>query len=86
MTALARLELPSAETNEKPDEVLIHVRFHPNADISSIDKCPEHVSSRDWFNRLREAVPETYQVLAGGRGFFRLPRSRFEAILGQSAR
>ena len=86
MTAQARLKTPSAETDKKPDEVLIHVRFHPNADIFSIDKCPEQVSSRDWFNRLREAAPETYQVLAGGRGFFRIPRSRFEAIVSQSAK
>jgi len=86
MTAQARLKTPTAETDEKPDDVLIHVRFHPNADIFSIDKCPEHVSSRDWFNRLREAAPETYQVLAGGRGFFRIPRSRFGVILSQSAK
>jgi hypothetical protein len=86
MTALAKLKTPLVEPDQKPDNVLIHVRFHPNAEIFTIDKCPEHVSSRDWFNRLREGAPETYQVLAGGRGFFRIPSPRFEAILSQGVK
>ena len=80
MTVLARLKPPSAPNEEKADEVLVHVRFHPNAEISTIDARPEHLSSQEWFKRLTEAASQHYQVLAGGRGFFRIPRSTFEAI------
>lgn len=80
MTVLAKLEAPAAVEEEKPDEVLVHVRFHPNAEIFSIDARPDHLSPRDWHRRLCEAAPQHYQALAGGRGFFRIPRSSFEAI------
>ena len=86
MTALAKLKPPTTLSEEKPDEVLVHVRFHPNAEVFSIDGRPEHLSPRDWFHRLCEAAPEHYQVLAGGRGFFRIPRSRFDSILSQGAK
>lgn len=76
-----------AETKaaRQPDNVLIHVRFLPSADIFSIDALPEGVSPRDWFNRLYMGVPQHYQTLAGGRGFFRIPRLAFEALAGQAA-
>lgn len=64
-----------------PDNVLVHVRFYPNGVIGSISERPETLSEREWFERLLNRASECYQVLAGGRGFFRIPRPHFEAIL-----
>ncbi len=83
--ALARVRTveDGAERGERAqaDEVLVHVRFHPNAEISSIGEKPEKLSASEWFKHLLETASPHYQVLAGGRGFFRIPRSNFEAIL-----
>ena len=81
MTALAKLKTPSVENDANPEEVLIHVRFHRDGEVSSIDGCPERVSPRDWFNRLSAMASQHYEVFAGGRGLFRLPRGLFEAML-----
>jgi len=76
----------AAHCNEgKSDDVLIHVRFHPNSHVNTIDRCPAHLSPQDWFYLLCYAAPQQYQVFAGGRGFFRMQRGHFEAILSQSA-
>jgi hypothetical protein len=77
--------LPAGRGEAKCDDVLIHVRFHPNAEVNTIDQCPEHLSRDDWYYRLRIALPQNYQVFAGGRGFFRMERSCFEAALSESA-
>jgi hypothetical protein len=83
--AQARIRLVDDDAeNRQPavaDEVLVHVRFHPNAEISSIGEKPDHLSADEWFKRLLDAASPYYQVLAGGRGFFRIPRSSFEAVL-----
>jgi hypothetical protein len=83
--ALARVR-PSEDDAERSqpaqaDEVLVHVRFHPNAEISSIGEKPENLSAGAWFKHLLNTASPHYQVLAGGRGFFRIPRSSFETIL-----
>ena len=62
------------------EEVLVHVRFHPNADIASIGEKPESLRADEWYKRLLDAASPYYQVLAGGRGFFRVPRSIFKTI------
>ena len=64
-----------------PDEVLVHVRFHPNAEIFSIGEKPDRLSEREWFKYLLDTASPYYQVFAGGRGFFRIPRASFETIL-----
>ena len=68
-------------TSAEADVVLVHVRFHPNAEISSIGEKPENLSAGAWFKHLLNTASPHYQVLAGGRGFFRIPRSSFETIL-----
>jgi hypothetical protein len=80
MSAVAKHAAPAAPTDARPDEVLIHVRFYPNGEISTIDACPDQLSSRAWFERLGSAATRHYQTLAGGRGFFRIPRSTFDSI------
>lgn len=81
MNALAKIV--QSQTERQPDDVLIHVRFQPNAEIFTIDAKPEELSPRDWFNRLYMGVPQHYQTLANGRGFFRIPRMTFEALLSK---
>jgi hypothetical protein len=68
-------------TSAEADVVLVHVRFHPNAAISTIDDKPESLSAGDWFKLLLDAASPHYQAFAGGRGFFRIPRSNFETII-----
>jgi hypothetical protein len=67
--------------NAAEDNVLVHVRYYANGGIGSIGEKPEGLGEREWLDRLLAGAPEYYQVLAGGRGFFRIPRSRFTAIL-----
>jgi len=80
MSALAKLATPAADDLEKPEEVLIHVRYAPNAEIVTIDKRPDHLSSRAWLDLLLAGASQHYQILAGGRGFFRIPVATFQAI------
>jgi len=62
-------------------DVLIHVRFFPNSEINSIGEKPAHLSAKEWYERLLDMARPHYQTFAGGRGFFRIPRDRFDAIL-----
>jgi hypothetical protein len=86
MSALAQKVILSTEQPEaKIEEVLIHVRYSPNAEIFFIDALPANSKPRDWLNRLLAEASDCYQTLAGGRGFFRIPRARFDAIAAQAA-
>ncbi len=62
------------------DEVLIHVRFHPNAEVWTIDSCPEGVSPKAWYERLLAGASSYYQTLSNGRGFFRIPSTTFAGL------
>jgi hypothetical protein len=75
--------LRPAGQSKPDDDVLIHVRFHPNAAVFMIDKRPEHLTPGDWLARLWEAAPSHYLGLSGGRGFFRIPRNTFDAIVSR---
>lgn len=61
-------------------EVIIHVRFHPNGRVNTVNHRPESVSPQDWFDLLCRAAPSSYQALAGGRGVFRIPSNQLDAI------
>jgi hypothetical protein len=75
---------PVSNTQEKEDDVLIHVRYHPNADVYMIDACPKHLTPQQWLGVLWTEAPSQYLGLSGGRGFFRIPRSAYEAILSKA--
>ncbi|MFG1419059.1 hypothetical protein V5F38_12270 [Xanthobacter sp. V0B-10] len=62
------------------EDVLIHVRFQPNAEVWTIDNCPEGVSPKAWYERLLAGAASYYQALANGRGFFRIPAATFAGI------
>ncbi|MFG1302110.1 hypothetical protein V5F49_20180 [Xanthobacter sp. V3C-3] len=69
-----------AQTAEAPADVLIHVRFNPNAEVFTIDRQPEGVSAKAWFERLYTAASPYYRTLANGRGFFRIPAPVFAGL------
>ncbi len=81
MSALARLRVADVpHDHEQEEDVLLHVRFAPNAEISTIDRRPPDLTAREWYERLLKAASQHYATFAGGRGFFRIPRSTFDAI------
>jgi len=82
MSALAKLAVVPfpASPEKKPDEVLVHIRFYPNSEVATIDGRPDQLTAREWFERLHAAASRHYQTFAGGRGFFRIPRSTYNAI------
>ncbi|MDI4664239.1 hypothetical protein K9U40_07820 [Xanthobacter autotrophicus] len=81
MSALAkRIELPVESPVQKADDVLIHVRFNPNADVFTIDRLPEGVAPKAWFERLYLGAAPYYRTMANGRGFFRIPAEVFATI------
>jgi hypothetical protein len=82
MSALAKRVVEDV-SEEQEHDVIIHVRFHPNADIATIDERPQHLSNHDWYTRLCEGASAHYRALAGGRGFFRIPGSTFNAIVSK---
>jgi hypothetical protein len=77
-------EVIDAEVTRAEPEVLVHVRFHPNADVAMIGEQPEYVSPQAWFNLLSKGALDYYRALAGGRGFFRIPKSTFDAIAAKA--
>lgn len=87
MSALAKVKIveegvasAALAVVKAPANVLIHVRFQPNAEIFTIDGLPQGVSQKAWFERLYMTFSQHYRTLANGRGFFRIPRDAFEAL------
>ena len=64
------------------DSITLHVRFAPDGTVAEISERPVGLTPQQWFDKLSEAIGmKAYQTFAGGRGFFRIPRPCFEAIL-----
>ncbi|MFG1345228.1 hypothetical protein V5F59_10070 [Xanthobacter autotrophicus DSM 431] len=82
MSALAkRVELPIEEAPaQKVDDVIVHVRFSPNGDIFTIDRLPEGVSPKAWYEKLYLNATPYYRTFSNGRGFFRIPAEVFAAL------
>ncbi len=66
-------------------QVMIHVRFAPNGQVTEISERPTTISAQDWFNRLSDRVGTNYQPLSGGRGLFRLSPDEVEALKAAAA-
>lgn len=62
------------------NDVLIHVRFQPNAEVWTIDGCPQGVTPAAWYERLVSGAANYYSALSNGRGFFRIPAATFAGI------
>jgi hypothetical protein len=80
MSAQAQRRAADVPHEDKHDDVFIHVRFAPNAEVVTIDQLPPGLTGREWLERLTKAASQHYATFAGGRGFFRIPRSTFEGI------
>ena len=61
-------------------QVMIHVRFSPDGNVTEIGERPGDVTPQAWFNRLSQRAASGYQVLSGGRGVYRLARSELNAV------
>jgi hypothetical protein len=61
------------------DEVIIHVRFHPDSRVWEIAECPNALDKEQWFKLLCARFGSKFQTRAGGRGFFRIARLELES-------
>lgn len=62
-------------------DVLIHVRHLPSGEVLMIDKCPPQLTAQEWRDLLLREASDHYQAFVGARGFFRLPRRVYDAIV-----
>lgn len=84
--ATARLQpVDDTAASTSMTDVLVHVRYSPDGEIFSIGEKPERLSPKQWLQHLLATASPHYQTLAGGRGFFRIPRDTFEALAGRLA-
>ena len=60
-------------------DVILHVRFHPDARVWEIAERPQDLDKEEWFKVLCARFGSKYETRAGGRGFFRLSRAELEA-------
>ncbi|PNG27347.1 hypothetical protein CR492_03555 [Methylocella silvestris] len=67
-------------------DVIVNVRFFPDGAVNTIDNRPVDMSAQAWFHLLCRMAPNYFQALAGGRGHYRIPFERFQAILDQTAK
>ena len=65
-------------------DVIIHVRFAPNAAVVEIGERPAELSPQDWFFFLSDKAANAYQALSGGRGVFRLTRGEVDRLKAES--
>jgi len=61
------------------DDVIIHVRFHPDSRVWEIAERPAALDKEQWFKLLCARFGAKYQTRAGGRGFFRISKVELEA-------
>lgn len=61
-------------------QVMIHVRFAPDATVTEIGERPATATPQQWFNLLSDKAAAGYQALSGGRGVFRLDAAQLEAL------
>ncbi len=62
------------------EEVLIHVRFAPDGEVTDIGERPAGAAPQTWFNQLAVKFGEAYQPLSGGRGLFRVARDEVDSL------
>jgi hypothetical protein len=70
----------SAEVAKEAMDCLIHLRFQPDGTVIEIGERPASVAAQTWFNYLSRNTHNCYQALSGGRGLFRLPRLKVDAL------
>lgn len=78
---MLKLVKSDEQNNKSGDDVLIHVRYLPSGAVMMIDKCPAHLTAQEWRDLLLTEAPGHYQTFVGSRGFFRLPRNVYNALV-----
>jgi hypothetical protein len=66
-------------------EVILHVRFRPDAHVWEIAERPEGLDKEEWYRLLCARAGDRYQTRIGGRGFFRLSRAELDSLKAQAA-
>ncbi len=61
------------------DEVILHVRFHPDSRVWEIAERPDTLDRDQWFKLLSARFGSRFQTRAGARGFFRISRTELES-------
>jgi hypothetical protein len=61
------------------DDVILHVRFHPDSRVWEIAERPDTLDKEQWFKLLCARFGSKFQTRAGGRGFFRISRVELES-------
>jgi hypothetical protein len=64
---------------------IIHARFGNDGVVTEIGERPANLSPPQWFQRLCEAFPLDYRAMAGGRGVFRVSKSKVEALRAEAS-
>jgi hypothetical protein len=65
------------------DEVLIHIRHLPSGEILTIDSVPPQLTAEEWRRLLLDRASNYYKTFANARGFFRLPRQVYNALVAE---
>ncbi len=66
------------------ETVMIHLRFAANGSVVEISERPNGLTPQEWFNLLSDNAGDCYQAFSGGRGVFRVPPEKLEALKAQS--
>ncbi|MGA9601226.1 MAG: hypothetical protein WBS22_13415 [Methylocystis sp.] len=61
------------------DDVILHVRFHPDSRIWEIAERPASLDKEQWLKLLCARFGSKFQTRVGGRGFFRISRVELES-------
>ena len=61
------------------DDVIIHVRFHPDSRVWEIAERPATLDEEQWFKLLCARFGSKFQTRLGGRGLFRISRAELES-------
>ncbi len=66
------------------DKVIIHARFLTDGTVGEIGERPSDRTPQEWFDFLSLRASDAYQVLAGGRGVFRLTRAQIDGFKAEA--
>jgi len=67
------------------DTLLIHVRYGTDGTVVEISERPTSLSPHQWYAALCDRFPDAFQALAGGRGLFRVGKSKIEALRAETS-
>ncbi|MFG1400114.1 hypothetical protein [Roseixanthobacter pseudopolyaromaticivorans] len=66
------------------ETIMIHARFAPNGSVVEISERPVGLTPQDWFNLLSDRAGDVYQAFSGGRGVFRIEKTKLEALKAEA--